>query len=184
MATNQCPHCGGSMVQDGADMTMVYYHCLACGNLVSLPVSSDGNAEFAQRKREILNRLHMGFLDWRVTQWDRLYMDLSDFITRYEAAQTDIQLQMGLVACITRGFNMMDAERYQQCKNLYKMTEKMYKHHLKTLKAQTDPALYDSVTDYKESRTKYKKCLNQYRNTKMAWKVIFFFVKKLVPLGF
>jgi hypothetical protein len=185
MNLNQCPQCGGPVVQDGADMNNVYYHCSACGAMTTVPIGEDGNGEavYAQRKREILNRLHMGFLDWRVTQGDRLYTDLNDFITRYELAQQDIQMQMGLVACITRGFNMMDAERVKQCQNLFKMTEKMYKIHLKTLKKQMDPKLYESVSDYKEARAKYKKCLNQYRNTKLAWKLLFTVVKKFVPMG-
>lgn len=188
MAMNQCPQCGGPVVQDGADLTTIYYRCAACGTLTSVPITDDGNGDgnavYAQKKREIMGRLHKGFLDWRLTQWDRLYTELSDFIIRYEAAQHDIQIQMGLLACITRGFNMMDAERYKQCRTLFKITEKMYKHHLKALKAQMDPSLYDSVSDYKESRAKYKKCLNTYRNTKLAWKAVFFVVKKFVPMGF
>lgn len=186
MELNQCPLCGGPIVQDGSDMTTLYYHCSACGSAGSVPITDagEGNAIYAQKKREITGRLRMGFLDWRVTQWDRLYTDISDFVNRYEQAQHDIQLQMGLVACITRGFNMMDKERYKQCRNLYKITEKIYKTHLKALKAQMDPELYESVSDYKESRAKYKKCLNQYRNTKLAWKLVFTIVKKVVPLGF
>ena len=59
----------------------------------------------------------------------------------------------------------------------------MYKAKLKILKKQMDPELYDSVSDYKESRAKYKKCLNQYRNTKLAWKLVFTVAKKFIPLG-
>ena len=186
MDTNQCPKCGGLLVQDGADMAAVYYHCTACGDQIAVPISEEGgvNAVYAQRRRDVMGRLRMGFVDWRVTQWDRLYTDLIDFINRYEEAQHDIQVQMGLVACITRGFNIMDAERYKQCRNLFKLTERMYKTHLKALKAQVNPELYETVAEYKESRARYKRCLNQYRNTKLAWKAVFFVVKKIVPLGF
>ena len=59
----------------------------------------------------------------------------------------------------------------------------MYTAHLKTLKEKMDPALYESVNDYQESRAKYKICRNQFRNTKMAWKAVFFLLKKFVPLG-
>ena len=184
MDTKQCPICGTPLNQEGADTTKIYYHCVACGHNLSVSISNDeGNAEFTLRKREILSRVRMGFVDWRVTQWDRLQADLIDFMGRYESTQTDIQLQVAILACITKGFNVMDAEKYKQCKALYKMTEKIYKLHLKSLKKQMDPNLYESVSDYKESRTKYKTCVNQYRNTKMAWKVLFFFIKKLVPLG-
>jgi len=55
----------------------------------------------------------------------------------------------------------------------------MYKQHLKVLKNQADPKLTESVNEYKELRAKYKKCRNEYRNTKLAWKAVFFVFKKL-----
>jgi len=179
VAANQCPQCGSLMKQIGADLETVQYRCPACGFIKAVPVGDDGNAEYTQRRMMILSRIRAGFIDWRVTQWDRLHHELVDFISRYEAAQTDIQLQMSLVACITNGFNFMDAEKYKQCKVLYKFTEKMYKQHLKVLKNQADPKLTESVNEYKELRAKYKKCRNEYRNTKLAWKAVFFVFKKL-----
>ena len=180
MTKIQCPICGGLVKQDGADMQYAYYCCVACGNRVSVPLDADGNDGFTLGKRELLGRIRLGLVDWRVTQWERLYTDLIEFVNRYEAAQTDIQVQMGLVACITKGFNSLDAETYGQCKKLFKCTEKMYKHHLKTLKAQAVPALTESVSDYQDSRDKYIKCRNEYRNTKLAWKVVFFIFKKVL----
>ena len=127
----------------------------------------------------LLGRIRSGFIDWRLTQWETLHRELVDFISRYEEAQLDIQLQMGVVACITNGFNFMDAEKYKQCKVLFKVTEKMYKQHLKILKQQADAKLTESVNEYKDLRAKYKKCRNEYRNTKLAWKAVFFIFKKL-----
>ena len=86
---------------------------------------------------------------------------------------------MCIIACITKGFNMMDAERYRQCKNIYKFTKKIYKQHLKTLKAKADAELLETVTDYKDSQSKYLKCRNEYRNTKLMWKAVFFIFRKL-----
>lgn len=183
MSTKQCPVCGSPLEEKGADLQYAFFRCVSCGNEVAVALGDDPNASYALRKRDMLSRLNEGMVDWRVTQWERLHLDLTDFISRYDAAQLDIQLQIGLVACLTKGFNTLDAETYKKCKVLFKTTEKMYKVHLKTLKAQMDPALYESVSDYKKSRARYKVCRNQYRNTKMAWKGVFFLIKKFVPLG-
>ena len=183
MEIKQCPVCGNFLEQKGADMKFAFYRCVACGHELAEPIGDDAEAAYALRKRDMLTRLNAGLVDWRVTQWDRLHLDLVDFINRYEVAQLDIQLQMGLVACMTKGFNTLDAETYKKCKILFKTTEKMYKMHLKTLKEKMDPSLYESVNDYQESRAKYKACRNQFRNTKMAWKALFFLLKKFVPLG-
>ena len=183
MSNKSCPICGTPMKEKGADMQYAFYHCPGCGNDASIPLGDDPNAAYALRKRDLISRLNEGMVDWRVTQWERLHLDLSDFMGRYDAAPLDIQLQIGLVACLTKGFNTLDADTYRKCKALFKTTEKMYKNHLKTLKAQADPTLYESVVEYKKSRAKYKACRNQYRNTKMAWKAVFFLLKKFVPLG-
>ncbi len=45
---------------------------------------------------------------------------------------------------------------------------------------QAEPALTESVSDYQDSRDKYIKCRNEYRNTKLAWKVVFFVFKKVL----
>ena len=166
------------MKQSGADMNTARYRCVSCGFIKNVSLGEQGNAEYEQKKSDILARVRIGFVDWRVTQWDNLQRELLDFISRYEAASSDIQLQMSLVACITNGFQFMDAEKYKQCKLLYKITEKMYKQQLKMLKKETDTKLYESVSDYKDMRAKYKKCRNDYRNTKLLWKAVFFVFKK------
>ena len=176
----QCPVCGGLVRRDGADMQYAYYLCLSCGNRDAVPLAEDGNLGFALEKRELLGRIRLGMVEWQATRWDQLYTDLIQFANRYDAAQTDIQLQIGLVACITKGFNTLDPETYGRCKKLFKCTEKLYKRHLKVLKQQADPSLSESVTDYRESRDKYIKCRNEYRNTKLAWKAVFFVLKKLL----
>ena len=43
-----------------------------------------------------------------------------------------------------------------------------------------DEGVSESVNDYKELRAKYKKCLNDYRKTKLMWKAVFFVFKKAV----
>ena len=36
--------------------------------------------------------------------------------------------------------------------------------------------------DYEDYRKQYKKCRNEYRNTKILWKVAFTIGKKLIPI--
>lgn len=178
VGTYQCPQCGASMSQVGASATAAQYKCGFCGFMKSVELDG-GNAEYEQRRAMILSRVHGGMIDWRVTQWESIQRELVDFISRYDEAKDDIRLQISIVACITSGFQVMDAEKYKQCKVLYKTTEKMYKAHLKSLKKQADAALSESVNDYKELRSKYKKCRNEYRNTKILWKTVFFLFRKL-----
>ena len=183
MDIKQCPVCGSPMEQKGADMQYAFYRCVSCGHEQAVSLGDDPNAAYALRKRDLISRLNEGMVDWRVTGWEQLHKDLADFISRYDAAQLDIQLQIGLVACLTKGFNTLDGDTYKKCKVIFKTTEKTYKMHLKALKAQMDPGLYESVTDYKKSRSKYKVCRNQYRNTKIMWKAVFILLKRFVPLG-
>ena len=166
------------MTQTGADANTARYRCGSCGFQKSISFNEKSNTEYEQKKSDLLARIRVGFVDWRVTQWEALHKDLVDFISRYEVAQSDIQLQMGVIACITSGFQLMDAEKYKQCKLLFKVTEKMYKQQLKMLKQQSDAKLYESVSDYKDLRAKYKKCRNDYRNTKLIWKAVFFIFRK------
>ena len=184
MVANTCSICGSLMEQTGADLKNIYYKCTGCGNTCATQVKEDeANLVFEMAKRDLLSRLRAGFVDYRVTQWDQLHKDLIDFINRYEQVHNDMQFQMAIVACLTKGFNIMDAEKYSQCKNLFKITDKMYKQQLKELKKQASkPELSESMEDYKESRAKYIKLRNQYRNTKLAWKIIFFALKKVVPI--
>ena len=175
----QCPQCGSAMEQTGADMERAYYKCGSCGFKKIVSMNSTDNAEFEQKKSDLLSRIRLGFVDWRVTQWGSLQKDLLDFVGRYEAAKNDIQLQIGIVACITGGFQTMDSEKYKQCKVLFKITEKIYKQKLKELKKQSNSKLYESVSDYKELRSKYIKCRNDYRNTKLIWKIVLLVFRKI-----
>ena len=177
--TYQCPQCGALMTQTGADATTARYKCDFCGFIKLFSLTDQSNAEFLQKKSDFISRINLGFVDWRVTQWDSLHRDLLNFISRYEIAKDDIQLHLGLIACLTSGFQVLDKEKYRQCKIIFKFTEKMYKQQLKMLKKQADTNLYKSVNEYKEMRAKYKKCRNEYRNKKLVWKAVFFVFKKM-----
>ena len=186
MSIKTCPICGGMLEQQGADLNNIYYKCTSCGQTEVEKIKEDEvNAAFEMAKRELLGRIRSGFVDWRATQWEQLQMDLLDFINRYDQVQDDIRFQMAIVACMTKGFNILDAEKYTECKKKFKIIDKAYKKHLKALKIQaSDPALSESMEDYKESRKKYLKLRNEYRNTKLAWKLVFTIMKKLIPMPF
>lgn len=178
--TYRCPNCGGIMKQVGADLQKVYYQCEYCPTKKSVSLNSEDNVQYLIVKNELLTRVRMGVFDVNATQWQALQKEILKFMGSYEAAAHDIQLQISVVACITRGFSLLDAEKYKQCKNLYKATEKIYKKYMKDLKSQSDEEKRKSVEQYEEYRSKYKKCRNQYRNTKLAWKAVFFVARKFV----
>ena len=182
--TYQCPNCAAPMKQIGADSDYVQYQCIACGFKSLIPLTDQSNIEYSATRTSLLARIRVGLIDWKITSWNSLYKELVNFIGRYEEAQKDIELQMGLAACITSGFQMMDSEKYKQCKTIFKLTESMYKYHLKMLKKQANAALFESVNHYKELRARYKRCRNDYRSTKLIWKVIFFLFKRLAFQSF
>lgn len=178
--TYQCQQCGDILVQVGADGNCARYRCKSCGFIKSVEISDGNNAEMSQKRAELISRVRLGIIDWKTTQWSTLQKDIVQFITNYETMKNDIELQIGIIACLTHGFNLMDADKYKQCKNLFKVSEKLYKQSMKSLKVKADTTLYNSVTQYKEQRAKFKKCRNDYRNTKLAWKAVFFVAKKFV----
>jgi hypothetical protein len=175
MTRKRCEGCGGVLKYLRSDSYNSYYECPCCGEQFSFSVASEGgvNLIFENAKNELLGRLRRGFEDWRVTQWDQLYRDFIDFTNAHVQLQNDLQFQMAIVACLTKGFNSMDAETYQQCKILFKVTDEMYKAQLKALKAKAkNPALSETIGEYEASRAKYVKLHNDYVNSKMPWKLI------------
>ena len=80
---------------------------------------------------------------------------------------------MALIACLTKGFNSIDPDRYQQCKTLFKITDDLYKAQLKALKAKAKkPALSDSFAEYEAARAKFTKLQNDYANSKTVRKLL------------
>ena len=175
MTHKKCEGCGGVLKFMRTDAYNSYYECPHCGELVTISNASEGgvNLVFESAKNDLLSRLRRGFEDWRVTQWDQLYRDFVDFTSAHQHLQNDLQFQMAIVACLTKGFNAMDAEKYQQCKTLFKITDEMYKMQIKELKAQAkNPAYSQTIGEYEASRAKFVKLHNEYVNSKMPWKLI------------
>lgn len=170
-AEKRCPNCGFIMVQKGATAGKLLYHCKGCGSDIYEDISEDGLSAYAMQRAELLTRVSQSLLGCDVGQWDYLRRDIVDFIGHYEQAHQDIHLQMAIVACITKGFHTMDGEIYKQTKLIFKVTEKMYKAHLKAIKREGHGQIED-VAQYEENRVLYKKCRDEYRNTKLMWKIV------------
>lgn len=174
-----CPRCNAMLKQLGADEQYIRYRCPSCGYLLAIPVSEEGNVEYLQRKAAVIHRITMGLADWKAAPWGMMEKDILDFMARYKEAESDLQLQMGLISCITHGFRLIDRDKYKRSKIIFKVTERFYRQQMKILKEKTNTKLYESLADYEENRARYKKIRNQYRNTKMAWKIAFFLFRKL-----
>lgn len=176
----KCAQCGAKMKQVGMEGSVALYHCPCCGYDATVTVAVDANSEYLVKKTELLSRCMNGIADWKTTSWDYLRKDLLDLMSRYEDARSDIRLNMAVLACNTHGFHYITAENYKECKVTYKLTEKLYKVTLRSLKQKPDVKMTEQVEDYKQNRALYKKCRNDYRNTKIAWKIVFSVFKKLL----
>lgn len=175
MTRRKCAGCGGVLKYTRSDAYNSYYECPFCGELLSVSLESDSDAKliYENTKHELFARLRRGFEDWRVTQWDQLYKDFIDFTNAHEHLQGDIRFQMAIVACLTKGFNLMDPEKYRQCKALFKATDEVYKKQLKAMKKQaSDPAYSATISEYEACRAKYVKLHNAYVGKKSPWSLI------------
>jgi len=176
-----CQRCGAEMTQRGAENGKVRYHCGFCGNNVSIDMSTVNNAEYWERRSALLGRVKLGIIEWKTTPWDYLARDIIAFTSSYEDAAEDVVFKIATIACITSGFNNMTEEKYRECNNIFKMTEKIYKRHRKD--KPVTPGSFphaEDVNTYKDYRVMYKKCRNEYRNTKLLWKACFTVGRKLL----
>lgn len=181
-AEKKCPNCGFLMVQTGTTGGKMLYHCKGCGHDEYVDISTEGLSAFEMKRAELLTRVSKSILGCDVGQWDYLRRDILDFIGHYEQTRNDIHLQMAIVACITHGFRDMDNEIYKQTKLIFKVTEKMYKAHLKAIKRMGHGQIKD-VEQYEEYRVMYKNRRNEYRNTKLMWKAVMSLGKMVIKGG-
>lgn len=177
---HRCPSCGMIMIQTGALEGKAIYKCKGCGRQEYVDLAAEGNMTFLTKRAELLSRTAKGVLDWKITQWDTLRRDIQDFMGSYDDARDDIHLHMAVIACVTYGFHNMNTQIYKECKRPFKFTEQLYKQHRKLLK-KTGSGNIQNIEKYVEYRTMYKACRNEYRNTKLAWKLAFTVAKKLIP---
>jgi hypothetical protein len=176
-----CSRCGAEMTQNGAENGKTRYHCSFCGNTIYVDMSVNDNAEYWDKRSALLGRVRLGIVEWKTTPWEYLSRDIITFTSSYQDAAEDVCFKIAIIACITSGFQNMTEEKYRECNRIFKLTEKIYKNHQKD--KPVDPHCFphdEDVRTYKEYRTMYKKCRNEYRNTKLLWKACFTVGKKLL----
>ena len=165
MTCKLCEHCGGTLQYTGSDSMRSHYECSFCGNQISFLIAEDGGAHLAYeaRKKDLFERLRRGFEDWRMVNWDELYKDFVDFIGSHDYLHEDVRCQLALIACLTKGFNVMDENKAVYCKSLIKSVDKMYKQQKKALKRQMKNAdRSDPFGDYEALRARYDRLTKDY----------------------
>lgn len=184
MKTNTCcKSCGGKLVFQYCDGKRIYSYCSACGCRTCYSFRNEDEAEQYMRNenREILIRVYSGLVDWELTQWDLLHRDIVKFISNHPYVANDIRFQMARIACMTRGFHIMDEDIYHSCQSRFIVTEEIYKGLIKFSKQQlTLPRKFDDLEDYDRARINYKHLRDMYQAEKIAGVLIRTTVKTLV----
>lgn len=176
----RCPRCQSLMKQTGSMNGKTQYGCAFCGNTKLIDIPIEKNLNYWNTRAALLTRVRNGILDWQVTNWNQLRKDIFDFIGRYEEARSDVYFKISIVACITEGYHVLNADRYKEAKAIFRLTEKQYKLETKNLKQATDPEMSRAMVEYEEFRNLYRQCRSEYRNKKIYWKILTFFFKTLI----
>lgn len=177
-----CKECGGKFEFERCDTKRVYLRCRNCdfGTYYTFRDEEEARRFAEEENEEILCRLRKGVADWELTQWDRLHDDVVDFINTHPYVETDIRFQMAKIACITRGFHMMDEEIYQRCTGRFAVAEEIYKILLKKAKEDAaDPGRSATLEDYAQARSYYLYLQGEYMAAKLAKKAVKIVLKKL-----
>lgn len=179
---NKCSACGGGFEFQYCDMKYIFFRCKHCDFGVYYEFRDEEEAHrFAEEENQtILGRLRAGFVDWEVTQWDQLHDDIVAFINSHPYVENDIRFHMAKIACITRGFHIMDEEVYERCHNRFTVADKIYKVLLKSAeKKANNPELSAILEEYHEARHYYVALQTEYVAVKTAKKAVKVVLKKL-----
>ncbi len=169
-----CPHDGSELNIMFCEKGYVYFKCVGAGHKVVYKFRDAEEEEtyLAIAKHEIITKLNDSIADWEHAHWKDLRKELSDFVARYPHFENDIQIRMGLIACETKGFNMIDAETYQRCKALFRVIDHVYRYEMKLLlKESQNPDVPQTLNDYAEHRKQYLHLRNLYFQTKLTLKI-------------
>ena len=184
MKTNTCcTKCGGSLKFQYCDGKRIYSYCKACGFRMCYAFRNQEEADLYMKNenRTILLRVYSGLVDWEMTQWDRLHEDIVKFISSHPYVTNDIRFQMARIACITRGFHIMDDDIYRCCQSRFIVTEEIYKGLINLSKEQISlPRAFEDLEDYDQARINYKHLKNAYQAEKIAGSIAKTVVKTLV----
>ena len=194
--TKKVTRFGGVCPEDNAQLkfvrctdTAIYFECVACGHREKYIFNDENEANeyFEEVKADMIAKVKLGLLDWQRTQWDVLHRALAEFVIDYPRFEMDIHIQMANIACITRGFQMIDDEKYKECKIMFSMADKVYKARLKVLKRECKhPVLPNALQEYSDLRDQYLALRNKYLETKIIIKILMkaakFATKPFMPI--
>ena len=169
----KCPDCGGTLAIKRFTRERIYYECAFEGteSCYTFQSPEEANYYLESAKQKLFAELRKGFIDWQVTDWNHLRRNFDDFISQHPDFENDLQMKMAVIACITKGFNMMDSEQYRQSKIYFKIVDGIYKQRLKEMREQMkNPLFSNSMEDYKISRARYVELRNQYLQTKVMYR--------------
>ena len=176
-----CKLCGGAFKFQRCDMKRIYVRCMNCGAKGGYTFKSEEEARLyaEEANREILGRLREHYEHWELAQWDQLHADIVTFINTHPYVETDIRFQMAKIACVTKGFHIMDDEIYQRCKDRFAVADEIYKGLLKIAKEKaSDPIFSETMESYEQARADYVHLRNEYIALKTTEKVIKVVLKK------
>ncbi len=179
---HRCPRCGSQMIHKGTERETAIYHCQSCGYNEYVKVTDDNTADYLHKRSMLLGRVSKGIIDWEITQWDVLRGEILDFVAAFHAARNDIGLKMAVIACLTKGFHDLDSKKYKECKQIFKVTERVYKQYSKNPSVMPVEMADTDAMEYEEYRRMYKACRYEFLGTKTAFKLIFRIGGKFIPI--
>ena len=178
-----CTKCGGELKFQYCDGKRIYSYCGACGWRAYYTFRNKEEAEQYMHKenREILTRVYSGLVDWEMAPWDLLHKEVVNFVSTHPYVTNDIRFQMARIACITRGFHIMDEDIYRCCQSRFIITEEVYKGLMEFSKEQLSlPRKLEDLKDYDKARENYMHLRTLYLADKATAAIIKTTVKTLV----
>ncbi|MBQ2987634.1 MAG: hypothetical protein IJD59_00855 [Clostridia bacterium] len=177
-----CKYCGGKFEFWRCDEQRIYIRCAHC-HVMYTYTFPDHNTfrRFADAEnRDILNRLRLGLIDWETMPWDSFHKDLIDFINGHSYAENDMRFQMAIIACITRGFQIMDEDIYQRCTQRFRIAEDIYKGLMNMqIKTAKDPLISKDLEVYEQLRSNYNHLRAAYLAVKTTKKAVSILLKQV-----
>ena len=177
-----CKACGGKFEFQYCDMKHIYVRCSHCDFGACYTFRDEEEAyRFAEEEnREILDLLRRSFVDWELAPWDQLHDDVVAFINTHPYVESDIRFHIAKIACITRGFHIMDEEIYERCHGRFAVADSIYRVLLKYAKEKAEnPELSATLDEYRDARQYYIALQTEYVAVKTAKKAVKVILKNL-----
>ena len=177
-----CKACGGKFEFQYCDMKHIYVRCSHCdfGACYTFRDEEEAHCFAEEENRELLDRLRESFVEWELAQWDQLHDDVVAFINSHPYVESDIRFQLAKIACITRGFHIMDEEIYERCHGRFAVADSIYRVLLKAAKEKAEKTeLSATLDEYRDARQYYIALQAEYMAVKTAKKAVKVILKNL-----